>query len=106
MMFDTTYRIGEPVVQLMPDENGDVYELQVIAPVLMMIPVAPQQAMLVQAGILRLPMDKNVVDNLSSAFAEAQESMKARSQIQTASSMSEAEVLAQMKQQAEALRNG
>lgn len=105
-MFDTTYRIGEPVVQLMPDENGDSYELQVIAPVLMVLPVGPQQAMLIQSGIIRLPMDKNVVDNLISSLADASDMMKVRSQIQTAADMSEAEALAEMKRQAEALRNG
>lgn len=100
-MFDTTYRIGEPSIQVMPDENGDCHEAHFVAPVLGALPVGPNQLALVQMGILRLPLDKTMIGNLITALGEANAMIKSRPQIQTATSMSEADAIAQMRQLAD-----
>lgn len=103
-MFETTYRIADPGVQIMQSEDGEAYELQIVAPVVAQVPISQTQAALVAMGIVRLPMDKAMVGNLIAALTEGEKSLKARSQIQMAGSMSEAEQLAQMQREAASLR--
>lgn len=105
-MFDTTYRIGDPTIQIQQDESGEAYEAQFVAPVLAIMPVGPGQGALIQMGILRFNVDKQMASNLAGGFSEAAEMLKTRSQVQTASNMSEAEALAAMAKQAESLRRG
>lgn len=104
MMFDTTYRVGGAIVELQPDESGDIHEIHVIMPVLAALPVGPGQMALMQMGVLRLPMDHDIVENLVAQLTEAQESLKPRSQIQTATDMSQAEAIAEMRRQVEGFR--
>lgn len=104
MMFDTTYNIGTPTIQIMQDENGAAYEAQFVAPVNAIVPVSPQQAALVPMGAIRFNVDKITAANIAAGFQEASEALKARPQVQTAATMSEADALAEMAKQAQHLR--
>lgn len=94
-MFDTTLRIAPPFgVQLQQDERGDAYELHFIAAVAMLLPVGPGQAAPVQAGVLRLPMDKEMVDAAIEVLTEARDQLKVHSNIAVAGSMNDADQIA------------
>ena len=103
-MFDTTYNIGTPSIQILQDENGDAFEAQFIAPVMAVVPVGPQQAALVPMGAIRFNLDKALAANIAAGLQEASDALKTRPQVQTASSMSEADALAEMAKQAQSLR--
>lgn len=94
MIFDTTLRIAPPFgAQLQQDDRGDSYELHFIAAVALMLPT-PQGAVPIQAGVLRLPMDKEMVEAAIEILTEAKDQLKVHSNIAVAGSMTDADQIA------------
>lgn len=104
MMFDVTLRVGEPVVQVIQGDDGDAYELHLVAPVLTLLPVGPGQFAPIQIGILKLPFDKPTTKNLIDSLTEGHELLKEHSNIAVAGDMSQASQLAEQLKATEGLR--
>lgn len=98
MLFETTIRVAPGQVQVQPDEHGDAYELFVAMPVLMFIPVGPNQLAPIQGGVLRVGMNKETAKSYLDDLTEAEALLKnppGSSGITIAGNMSEAERFAQ-----------
>jgi hypothetical protein len=96
--FDTTLRVGEASLQPIEDENGNVYEAQLVLGTITLLPVGPGQAVPMPIGAYRVPLNRDAIKALYEQFGQALEVIKERPNIAIAGSMDGVEQAAQAQQ--------
>lgn len=95
-------RVGGGQVELQTDERGDAYELFLVTPVLMFIPVGPGQLAPIHGATLRVGMNKEVGTGIAADLTEGANALKnppGSSGIHIPGSMNEAEALARQQRE-------
>jgi hypothetical protein len=93
--FDATVRVASVFFQPIENEDGDIYDAHMILGVATLLPVGPDQVVPLPFGTLRVPLNHEALSDIEKQIAEVKELLKRRPQVETASSVAEAERLAE-----------